>query len=76
MNITSTANFAGSTCHIPHAPRTKRPTLMMMIATARQRFALSKLDAQQLADLGLSRDEIQAEIRKPFWDVPAHLLNR
>ena len=33
----------------------------------RERSALRKMDADQLRDLGLSKDEIQAELRTPFW---------
>jgi uncharacterized protein YjiS (DUF1127 family) len=34
---------------------------------AAQRRRLKNLDEHRLADLGLTRAEVQAEIRKPFW---------
>ena len=33
----------------------------------RQRQALTELDDRMLADLGLTRDEVRAEVTKPFW---------
>lgn len=37
------------------------------IERARQRRALAELDDRCLADIGLSRDDVFQEIRKPFW---------
>jgi uncharacterized protein YjiS (DUF1127 family) len=34
---------------------------------AAQRRRLKNLDEHRLADLGLTRAEVQAEVRKPFW---------
>jgi uncharacterized protein YjiS (DUF1127 family) len=34
---------------------------------ARQRRALAGLDAHQLADIGLRRDDVARELAKPFW---------
>ncbi|MHA1159148.1 MAG: DUF1127 domain-containing protein [Alphaproteobacteria bacterium] len=34
---------------------------------AHQRRALSKLDADLLADVGLTREQAGREIEKPFW---------
>ena len=36
----------------------------------RQRRALRALDAGQLADLGLTRAQADAEAARPVWDVP------
>jgi uncharacterized protein YjiS (DUF1127 family) len=33
----------------------------------RQRQALMELDDRMLADIGISRDEMMAEVTKPFW---------
>lgn len=38
----------------------------------RQRQALARMDDHMLQDLGLTRDEAQAESARPVWDVPAH----
>jgi uncharacterized protein YjiS (DUF1127 family) len=32
-----------------------------------QRHALAQLDARMLKDVGLSRAEVELELRKPFW---------
>jgi uncharacterized protein YjiS (DUF1127 family) len=34
---------------------------------ARQRREASWLTARDLADIGLTRDQLQAELAKPFW---------
>lgn len=33
---------------------------------------LSRLSDEQLSDLGLTRDEVDAEMRRPAWDAPLH----
>ena len=38
----------------------------------RQRQDLLRLDASQLDDIGLSRDEALAEAARPVWDVAAN----
>ena len=38
----------------------------------RQRQDLLRLDASQLDDIGLSRDEALAEAARPVWEVPAN----
>ena len=36
---------------------------------SRQRLALSQLDAERLADIGVSRDQAERELKKWFWQV-------
>lgn len=38
----------------------------------RQRRALQRLDSRLLDDVGLSRDQAEAEARRPAWDAPRH----
>ena len=56
------------------APLRRRHSLASTLAHAygvwRQRQALKSLDATRLADLGLTRDQAQAEARRPLWDAP------
>lgn len=53
-----------------------RLTTLMRAALAahRQRQALSRLDDRTLADIGLTRDQAQAETSRPLWDIPAAAL--
>lgn len=37
------------------------------IERARQRRALGRLDDRMLKDIGISRADVDAEMRKPFW---------
>lgn len=41
--------------------------LLAWSSRARQRRALEALDDALLRDVGLTRDEIERETRKPFW---------
>lgn len=55
----------------PTRPRTRAfdplRWLCRAMARQRQRRALAKLDERMLRDIGLTRDQAQAEARKPFW---------
>ena len=57
--------FAGSRTSVLGMIRT-------VLAVRHQRATLAKLDDSALLDLGLSRKDVQAEIRRPLWDVPAN----
>ncbi|WP_439815830.1 DUF1127 domain-containing protein [Zavarzinia sp. CC-PAN008] len=50
--------------------------LQTWIIVARQRRHLAGLNDHLLKDLGLSRADVEAEVRRPFWDVGSGLLNR
>lgn len=41
-------------------------------ALHRQRAALRRLDADALADIGVTRAEADAEASRVAWDVPSH----
>lgn len=43
--------------------------LLQMYGRARQRRALAGLDERLLADIGLTREEVAHETRKPFWSA-------
>lgn len=53
-----------------------RPSLgkriMTMLALRRSRLDLAHLSDDQLRDIGLTRDQVAAEIARPVWDVPAN----
>ncbi|MEO0567416.1 MAG: DUF1127 domain-containing protein [Pseudomonadota bacterium] len=40
-----------------------------MIATFRQRRALSRLDDAALYDIGISRQDAEKEAKRAFWDL-------
>lgn len=46
--------------------------LRLVMSARRQRKALAKLDKTALCDLGLSQDEVDAELKRPVWDVPSN----
>lgn len=46
--------------------------LWQALMVARTRRALKHLDDHLLADVGLSRDDAEAEARRPLWDAPSH----
>jgi uncharacterized protein YjiS (DUF1127 family) len=46
--------------------------LQALVATARQRRHLARLDNHLLRDIGLSRAEAAAEVSRSIWDAPAH----
>ena len=48
----------------------------LSLAAWRQRRALQTLDPALLEDIGISREAAEAEAARPFWDVPAHWLER
>lgn len=57
----------------PHAAASDLPfltRLRMVLATRRQSADLRALDDKALGDLGLTRDQVDAEVRRPAWDVP------
>lgn len=57
----------------PAARRFSIPAMLrQMHQLARQRRALSTLDRDQLADIGISQKEAQIEANRPFWDAPHH----
>ncbi|MDA5557057.1 DUF1127 domain-containing protein [Shimia sp. MMG029] len=57
-------------------PSGSRPSLFSRIAqifaVRRQRSKLAKLDSRALEDIGLTEADVQAELRRSAWDVPAH----
>ena len=46
-----------------------------MLTTARMRHDLRDLDDRMLKDIGVSRLDIEREVRRPFWDVDDERLN-
>jgi uncharacterized protein YjiS (DUF1127 family) len=57
------------------AAAARRPLLSRlwhMLSVARQRQDLRALDAHLLADIGVDREQAEAEADRPVWDVPAH----
>jgi uncharacterized protein YjiS (DUF1127 family) len=46
--------------------------LLRLGAIARSRGRLARLDDHLLQDIGLTREEAEAEATRPIWDVPSH----
>ncbi len=50
--------------------------IAVLIAVRKTRNDMARLTDTQLADIGLSRDTVQAEIQRPIWDVPSNWRSR
>jgi len=48
---------------------TRVMSLGQIFALYRERHALARLDDAALNDIGLTRDEANAEANRPFWDI-------
>ncbi|MEM1232975.1 MAG: DUF1127 domain-containing protein [Pseudomonadota bacterium] len=46
-------------------------TILHWLHVARTRRALARLDADQLADVGLSASQAKAETERSLWDAPS-----
>ena len=57
-----------------------RPNWLERILTAfdmrKTRIDLSKLDDDQLRDVGLTREQVEAEINRPIWDAPEYFYSK
>ena len=57
-----------------------RPNWLERILTAfdvrKTRIDLSKLTDEQLADVGLTRDQVDHEIQRSMWDAPEYFYAR
>ncbi|MEM0937031.1 MAG: DUF1127 domain-containing protein [Pseudomonadota bacterium] len=45
--------------------------LGQILSVARQRKQLAELDDRMLRDVGLTKSDVQREVERPVWDVPA-----
>lgn len=50
--------------------------LLTMFDVRKTRIDLSRLSDDQLRDVGLTRDDVEAELARKIWDVPAHWRSR
>nr|WP_111298126.1 DUF1127 domain-containing protein [Paracoccus saliphilus] len=50
--------------------------LLTVFDVQRTRIDLARLSDDQLRDIGLTRDQVEAEIARPVWDVPANWRRR
>ena len=59
---------------IPTRPTANRSGLGLMdlIGLRRQRQHLKGLTPEQLADIGVTASEAEAEAERPIWDVPSY----
>ncbi|GJD51531.1 hypothetical protein OPKNFCMD_4286 [Methylobacterium crusticola] len=63
-----------SPAHEARPPEDRRPALWWRRWSARRRLAreLDGMSEAALADVGLTRAEARAEVRRPFWRGGAH----
>ncbi|MGZ3216971.1 DUF1127 domain-containing protein [Paracoccus sp. T5] len=50
--------------------------LLTVFDVQRTRIDLARLGDDQLRDIGLTRDQVEAEIARPVWDVPTNWRRR
>lgn len=46
--------------------------ILTMLDVRKTRIDLSRLTDEQLRDVGLTRDDVEAELARPIWDAPSH----
>lgn len=46
--------------------------ILTMFDVRKARIDLSRLSDDQLRDIGLTRDDVRAELEKPLWNAPAY----
>ena len=56
-------------------PSDKGLNVKDIFALHRQRRALARLDDAALKDIGLTHADVETELNRPLWDVPAHWRN-
>ncbi len=49
---------------------------LQVLGVLRQRYQLADLTEDQLADVGITREEAQLEVARPFWDLPADQIGK
>lgn len=59
---------------VPRASWVER--LLTIFDVQRTRIDLARLTDDQLRDIGLTREQVEAEIARPVWDVPANWRRR
>ena len=47
---------------------------LKVLGVLRQRRRLAELSDHQLVDIGITREEAQAEAARPIWDLPSEQL--
>lgn len=52
--------------------RPRRPSVWSFLGLRRSRARLATLEDHLLRDIGLTREQADAEERLPLWDVPDH----
>ena len=61
---------------LPHRPAADTHSFLGGVMRAfklrQSRRALAGLSAEQLADIGITREEADKEAARPLWDAPAH----
>ncbi len=58
--------------HRPCPPRRRFGLTLLwnVLSLHRQRRALARLDARALEDIGITREQAEAEASRPVWDAP------
>lgn len=64
------SSAAGACVRPAASPKSVFSPLFLALSLFRSRRSLASLSDHQLADIGLTREEANAEAKRPIWDVP------
>lgn len=62
----------------PHNPPRQNwlARIAVMMRLRKSRRDLSRLNEDQLFDIGLTHDQVETELQRRIWDVPPHWRHR
>ncbi|MFS4580312.1 DUF1127 domain-containing protein [Phaeobacter sp. C3_T13_0] len=65
-------SFRSAACKTPAPRRSVLGAIVQRLAIWRERRMLGQLDQTALDDMGIRKDQAEAEARRPIWDAPSN----
>ena len=69
--MTMITDFAPSRLRIAPRKRSAVETVVTAFRVMRERARLAQMTEEELADVGLTVEQANREVARPFWDLPA-----